>query len=87
MAAFYFSILVMLLIGLYRRKNNSFDALPSKNQVLCKFVYLIIQHYNIPTGIFIKSLEKGFLTKGRIVMHTHFKIAFKWALHFSNNKI
>ena len=32
---------------------------------------------------FIKSHEKGLIIKECIVTHTHLKIVFKWAVHFS----
>ena len=36
------------------------------------------------TLIFIKSHEKGLVTKEHIVMATHLIFAFKWAVHFIN---
>ena len=50
---------------------TSINVLPSKNQVLCAIL------------AFIKSCEKGLITKEYLVTDTHLNFAFKRALHYS----
>ena len=60
------------------------------------FIYLIIDGYCTHgsklkiadtlislISVFIKSCEKGLITKEHIVMDTHLTFGFKWAVHLS----
>ena len=68
------------------------DVLPSKNQALCEYctrvsyvdnTLLICTVLYIVYFVFIKSCEKGLITKEYIVMDVHLNFAFKQALHFT----
>ena len=69
---------------------TSIDILPSKNYALRKYSTHVsslntVNTLNSHIRVFIKSCEKEFITKERIVSHALLKIMFKWALHYKSN--
>ena len=64
---------------------TSIDVIPSKNQTLCEYCTHVskLKHCLLSISVFIKSREKGLVTKGYIVKDTHLNFTFKQALHFS----